>query len=141
MANSNQLKISNELSKLIEQAYAFEALTQMVREVLPAQMQAKLLSASFKEKNLVCMVETSNWANKLRYFEQDILAVCTRSLPHLDVAQVKFRIVEPTIAPKVVPSNFQAPDQETANFMQNASQHLPEKLAEKLVRLSQLAKD
>lgn len=141
MANSNQLKISNELSKLIEQAYAFEALTQMVREVLPLQMQEKLLSVSFKDKNLVCMAETSNWANKLRYFEQDILAVCMRNLPHLDIAQVKFRVVQPEPQEKIVESKFKAPDKEAATFMQNASQHLPEKLAQQLVRLSKLAEN
>lgn len=139
MTNSSQLKISPELTRLVQQAYAFEALTEIMREVLPLNLREQLISSIVQSNALICMVPSSSWATKLRYFEQDFLAATARELPHLGISQIKFRVVEPEPPVKTLPSKFNPPSKQVAEFMRETSKDLPPKLAASLIRLSQLA--
>lgn len=129
------------LSKLLQQAELYHALLNLGRSSLPDKLAAKLVGVSIEQHTLVCIVEQSTWAAKLRFFEQPLLQTYQQNLPHLNLNQVAFKVRQVTPSENKVIRHANRPSKQAAAQMRELSKTLPEGLAQAMIRLSQRAKD
>lgn len=129
------------LLKLLQQAELYQALLDLGRSSLPDNLSDKLAGVSVEQQVLVCIVEQSAWAAKLRFFEQPLLQAYQQNLPHLNLNQVQFKVRQIQPREQKVIRNANRPNSEAAEQMRELSKTLPEGLAQAILRLSQRAKD
>lgn len=129
------------LAKLIQQAELYKALHDLGRSSLPDNLAEKLVGVGIEQELLVCLVESSAWAAKLRFFEQPLLRVFQENLPHLALNQVQFKVMRMQRRELQVTRQANRPTKQIAEQMREMSKDLPEELAQAIYRLSQNTAD
>ena len=79
--------------QLIEQTQLYQALLEVAQSQLPAKLAAHLLGVSFEGRTLVLQLDDALWKSKMRFYENEILALFQHHFPHLQLNQVKLTVI------------------------------------------------
>jgi len=124
------------LSKLIEQTQLYQALLEVAQEALPRRIAPHLIGVSFEGKTLVLQLDDNLWKSKLRFYENEILALYQQHFPHLQLSRVQIRVLPLQAERKPTKVQMDPPDKETgAKFFHLSESVQSEGLKKVLQRL------
>ncbi len=130
-------QLGSGLNNIVKQAQLYQALLDLGKECLPAKMAQHLVGVSFEDNILICQLDDSLWATKLRFYSPSLLNIYQQHFPHLNLSVVKIQII-PLAERKIIkPVTMEKLTEIDAKEMLSLSQNVTEKgLKQALTNLS-----
>ena len=82
----------SQLARLLEQAHQLEALNRAVISLLPANLKDHCRVATIRNQLLIVLVDSSAWATRARFAQNEILAKIRRIPEYQALTQIEFRV-------------------------------------------------
>jgi hypothetical protein len=129
---------SGQLRQLLENAEVFQTLLLVAQDRLPKELSEILLGVSFKEQNLILVIEHEAWATKLRFYEPDLLGTFQDHFPHLELKKVKIKVLPRHLEKERQPFKREGIDDQNADaLLETSTQVNSDGLKRVLEKLSQ----
>ncbi|VAW47126.1 hypothetical protein MNBD_GAMMA03-144 [hydrothermal vent metagenome] len=129
------------LNNLLENAQLYQALLDVGQDTLPNTLKPHLIGVSFEQYTLILQLDESIWATQLRFYEPTLLGIFQEHFPHLELNNVKIKILPQPQEPKKKRHTISYPSDQDALEMLQIGEHIEsDGLKQALQKLSLRAK-